>query len=300
MTADPVLVADTSASARIVNAMSVDVEDYFQVGAFENCIARDAWNQFPARVDHNTNRLLDLFDEKGIKSTFFTLAWVAERQPKLIRRIVERGHELASHGYAHDRVTSFERTSFAADLNKSRAILEDIGGVAIRGYRAPSFSIGERNAWALEVLADHGYAYSSSVNPIRHDHYGWVGAPRFAYHPVAGSDMIEIPVSTIELAGRRIACGGGGYFRLLPYAAFAWALRRLNQRDQAPSIFYFHPWEIDPAQQRIGNASALSKFRHYTNLDRMEAKLTTLLEEFAWDRVDAVFLSGGKPSGTAG
>lgn len=292
MTAEPIPELRQAAKKRIVNAMSVDVEDYFQVGAFEDCIRPADWDSFPPRVDRNTNRLLDLFDAKGIKSTFFTLGWVAERHPALIRRIVERGHELASHGYKHDRVTGFDRPAFVADLSRSRKILEDTGGVAIKGYRAPSFSIGERNAWALEVLAEEGYVYSSSVYPIRHDHYGWVGAPRFAHTPVAGAPLIEIPVSTIELAGRRLACGGGGYFRLLPYGLFSWALRRLNRVDDAPGIFYFHPWEIDPDQQRIGNASALSTFRHYTNLGRMEAKLTKLLDDFAWDRVDTVFLSG--------
>lgn len=297
MTVEPIHPAMTSDGRRIVNAMSVDVEDYFQVGAFETCISRADWDGFAGRVHDNTSRVLDLFAERGIRSTFFTLGWVAERNRSLIRRIVAEGHELASHGYAHDRVTGLDRTSFGVDLARTRAILEDIGGVAVKGYRAPSFSIGARNAWALEVLAEQGYAYSSSIYPIRHDHYGWVGAPRLAHRPVAGSDLVEIPVSTIELLGRRIACGGGGYFRLLPYMAFAWALGRLNRRDGAPGIFYFHPWEIDPDQPRINGAPLLSRFRHYTNLGRMENKLATLLDDFAWDRVDAVFLKGAAGAG---
>lgn len=274
----------------ITNAMSVDVEDYFQVGAFETTVTRDDWSRLESRVVRNTERTLELFAGKGISATFFTLGWVAEREPRLIRRIVEAGHEIANHGYAHDRVHTLDREGFRADLRLSRSLIEDAAGVAVRGYRAPSFSVGEANRWALEVLAEEGYDYSSSVAPIRHDHYGWPEAPRFAHRPVDGSRMIEVPVTTVEYAGRRMACGGGGFFRLLPYSISAWAIDRVNRVENQPTVFYFHPWEIDPGQPRFANAPLKSRLRHYTNLDVMEAKLARLLEKFRWDRMDRVFL----------
>lgn len=274
----------------ICNAMSVDVEDYFQVGAFESTIGRDDWSRFETRVTRNTERTLQIFADAGVKATYFTLGWVAEREPSLIRRIVAEGHEIASHGYAHDRVHSFTPAAFAGDLRKSRAILEDAAGTSVIGYRAPSFSIGKANSWALQVLADEGYRYSSSVAPIRHDHYGWPDAPRFAHCPLATSDMIEIPVTTVDYAGRRLACGGGGFFRLLPYPLSAWAIDRVNRIEGQPAVFYFHPWEIDPDQPRIAGAPLRSRLRHYTNLGVMEAKLRRLLAHFRYDRMDRVFL----------
>ena len=270
--------------------MSVDVEEYFQVGAFETTIARDSWDSRLSRVEHNTGSVLDLFAEHGVKATFFTLGWVAERRPGLIRRIVAEGHELASHGYAHDRVHGFSPEAFRADLRKSRALLEDAGGQAVRGYRAPSFSIGAGNSWALEVLAEEGYAYSSSIAPILHDHYGWPGAPRFAHRPVAGHPMVEVPVTTVRLGGRTFACGGGGFFRLLPYGFSRWAIRQVNDVEKQPAVFYFHPWEIDPDQPRVAGAPLRSRVRHYTNLGVMRAKLDRLLGEFRWDRMDRVYL----------
>ena len=271
----------------IVNGLSVDVEDWFQVGAFEHTIAREDWDGLELRVGDNVARILDLFDEAGVKATFFTLGWIAERNRAAMRAIVDRGHELASHGYDHARVFTLSRTEFAEDLAKSRAILEDAAGQAITGYRAPSFSIDARNRWAHEVLAEHGYAYSSSVAPIVHDHYGWRDAPRFAFDPVPGSELVEIPVTTAILRGKRLAAGGGGVFRVLPYGFSRWAIRQVNAEGR-PAVFYFHPWEVDPGQPRVAGAPLRSRLRHYTNLSRMAGKLSDLLGDFAWGRMDAL------------
>jgi polysaccharide deacetylase family protein (PEP-CTERM system associated) len=271
----------------IVNGLSVDVEDWFQVGAFENTISREDWDGLELRVGDNVARILDLFDEAGVKATFFTLGWVAERNKAAMRAIVERGHELASHGYDHTRVFTFTRNQFAADIIKARAILEDTGGRAVTGYRAPSFSIDARNPWAHEVLAEHGYAYSSSVAPVVHDHYGWREAPRFAFDPVPGSDLVEIPVTTALLRGKRLAAGGGGFFRVLPYGFSRWAIRQVNAEGH-PAVFYFHPWEVDPGQPRVSGAPMRSRLRHYTNLSKMAGKLSDLLGDFAWGRMDAL------------
>jgi polysaccharide deacetylase family protein (PEP-CTERM system associated) len=274
----------------IVNAMSVDIEEYFQVGAFERTIARDDWDGLASRVERNTQTVLDLYAEAGVKGTFFTLGWVAERHPGLIRRIVGEGHELASHGYAHDRVHMMAPEVFREDLRRAKAILEDTGGVRIQGYRAPSFSIGKANAWALEVLADEGYAYSSSVAPFGTDHYGWPGFPRFAHRPVPGSDLVEVPVTTVRAGGRTLAAGGGGFFRLLPYHFSRWAIAKVNQVERRPAVFYFHPWEVDPDQPRVAGAPLKSRLRHYTNLGVMAAKLRRVLSDFRWDRMDRVYL----------
>ncbi|MGB3722180.1 MAG: XrtA system polysaccharide deacetylase [Pacificimonas sp.] len=270
--------------------MSVDVEEHFQVGAFENVIERSEWAEHRSRVERNTKAALDLFEAHGVKATFFTLGWVAERVPSLLREIVSRGHEIASHGYAHDRVHSFTPDEFRADLKKAKALIEDAAGAEVIGYRAPSFSIGKANKWALDVLAEQGYRYSSSVAPIQSDHYGWPEAPRFPHRPVAGSDMIEIPVTTVEYMGRRMACGGGGFFRLLPYGFSTWAIDRVNRRERQPTLFYFHPWEIDPEQPRVEGAPLKSRIRHYTNLGVMQAKLEKLLKRFRYGRMDQVFL----------
>jgi polysaccharide deacetylase family protein (PEP-CTERM system associated) len=270
------------------NALSVDVEDWFQVGAFETVIDRDSWDSRACRVERNTDAVLTLFDEAGIKGTFFTLGWVAERYPALMRRIVDAGHELASHGYGHDRVFTFTPKQFADDLERSRKLIEDTSGVLVTGYRAPSFSIDQRTPWAHEILAEQGYTYSSSVAPIKHDHYGWAEAPRFAFRPVAGSDFLELPVTTAQLGPKRLAAGGGGFFRLLPYAFSKWAIRQVNEDAQRPAIIYFHPWEIDPDQPRVANAPIKSKLRHYTKLDVMAEKLRRLPKDFQWERLDAV------------
>jgi polysaccharide deacetylase family protein (PEP-CTERM system associated) len=272
----------------VLNALSVDVEDWFQVGAFETVISRDDWDSLECRVERNSDAVLALFDTAGVKGTFFTLGWVAERYPALIRRIVDAGHEIASHGYAHERVFNFTPKEFAADIEKARKLIEDASGAKVTGYRAPSFSIDQRTPWAHEILAEQGYEYSSSVAPVKHDHYGWAQAPRFAFRPVAGSDFLEIPVTTATIGSRRLAAGGGGFFRMLPYQFSRWAINQVNDRDDRPAIIYFHPWEIDPGQPRVANAPVKSKIRHYTKLDVMAAKLTRLAAEFQWERLDAV------------
>nr|WP_298928168.1 XrtA system polysaccharide deacetylase [uncultured Erythrobacter sp.] len=275
-------------NSKIVNGLSVDVEDWFQVGAFENVIERSDWDGLKTRVEGNVDRIIDLFAEADVKATFFSLGWVAERHPALIRRIADAGHEVASHGYDHARVFTFERKEFGADLAKARAILEDASGQAVTGYRAPSFSIDQRNTWAFAELAEQGYTYSSSVAPITHDHYGWREAPRFAFRPLSWSDMIEIPVTTAMLGGKRVAAGGGGFFRVLPYAFSRWAIRQVNRREERPAVFYFHPWEIDPDQPRVPDAPMRSKLRHYTGLEQMAGKLRALTSEFEWGRMDEV------------
>jgi polysaccharide deacetylase family protein (PEP-CTERM system associated) len=275
------------AAVPVVNALSVDVEEWFQVGAFERVIARCDWDGLASRVADNTARVLDLFAEAGVSATFFTLGWVAARQPALVRRIHEAGHEIASHGWDHARVFTLGAKAFAADLAQARAALEDAAGAPVRGYRAPSFSIDARTPWAFDVLAEQGYAYSSSVAPVVHDHYGWREAPRFAFRPLADSPLIELPVTTATLGSRRLAAGGGGFFRVLPYGFSRWAIRQVNALGQ-PAIFYFHPWEVDPDQPRIRQAPLRSRLRHYTALERMAGKLARLTREFAWGRVDAV------------
>jgi polysaccharide deacetylase family protein (PEP-CTERM system associated) len=270
------------------NALSVDVEDWFQVGAFETVISRDSWETRERRVEHNTDAVLALFEEAGVKATFFTLGWVAARHPALIGRIAAAGHEIASHGWDHKRIFTMSEAEFRADLIRARAEIEDASGRKVSGYRAPSFSVDQRTPWAHPVLAEQGYAYSSSVAPIRHDHYGWPESPRFAWHPVAGSDLIELPVTTFELAGRRFAAGGGGFFRLLPYALSNWAVTRVNAREERPAIFYFHPWDMDVDQPRVADAPIKSKLRHYTNLSAMRPKLLKLLNAHDWGRTDEV------------
>lgn len=275
-------------NGRVLNGLSVDVEDWFQVGAFETVIDRGDWDGLTCRVERNCQQILALFDEAGVKGTFFTLGWIAERYPAMMRRIAAAGHEIASHGWDHARVFTLGREAFAADIERARKVLEDVTGQRVTGYRAPSFSIDARTPWAHEVLAEQGYVYSSSVAPIVHDHYGWREAPRFAFRPVSGADLIEIPVTTAEVAGRRMAAGGGGFFRLLPYAVSRWAIRQVNERDGRPAVFYFHPWEIDPDQPRPPVAPLKSRLRHYTNLDVMAAKLSRLVREFRWGRMDEV------------
>ena len=275
-------------AGNIVNGLSVDVEDWFQVGAFEGVIDRCDWDTLERRVEANCDAILAMFDEAGVKGTFFTLGWVAERHPAMMRRIAGAGHEIASHGWDHARVFTMCAAQFAADLDRARKVLEDLSGCAVTGYRAPSFSIDARTPWAHAVLAEQGYAYSSSVAPIVHDHYGWRDAPRFGFRPVAGADLMEIPVTTAEVAGRRMAAGGGGFFRLLPYALSRWAVDRVNRRDGRPALTYFHPWEIDPGQPRVAGAPIRSRVRHYTNLAAMAGKLRKLLRDFQWGRMDEV------------
>jgi polysaccharide deacetylase family protein (PEP-CTERM system associated) len=276
------------ASESPVNAMTVDVEDYFQVSAFERRVAPADWERMPVRVEANTNRVLDLLAGRGVRATFFTLGWVAERFPALVRRIADSGHEVASHGYDHTRVIHQDPAQFRADATRTRGLLEDLTGRAVRGYRAASYSIGASNLWALDVLQEAGYRYSSSIYPIRHDLYGMPEAPRFAFRLRAGG-LLELPITSVCALGRRWPCGGGGYFRLFPYALSSWGLRRVNREDRQPGIFYFHPWEVDPDQPRIAGVGTKARLRHYLNLSRMEARLTRLLGDFRWDRMDCVF-----------
>jgi polysaccharide deacetylase family protein (PEP-CTERM system associated) len=270
------------------NAMTVDVEDYFQVQAFAHCIDRGDWDTCPSRVDMNTNRILELFDAAKAKATFFMLGWVAKRLPTLTRRIVDQGHELASHGWDHTRVDAQEPDTFRADIRRTKCLLEDIGGVAVAGYRAATFSIGVRNLWAYPLMLQEGYSYSSSLYPIRHDLYGIPEAPRMPFRPDPDG-VIEIPMTTVRLLGRNWPCSGGGYFRILPKALYWAGLKRVNRRDRMPGIFYFHPWEIDPGQPRIPHCGWKSQFRHYTNLSRTAGDIDALLAGFAWDRMDRIF-----------
>ena len=272
----------------ITNALTIAVEDYFQVSAFAPHIARADWDSRECRVERNVSRILEMLDHAKIKATFFTLGWIAERYPQLIRRIVQEGHELASHGYGHERASDQNWESFFTDVNLAKILLEDLTGVEVRGYRAPSFSIGKDNQWAFDCLAKAGYRYSSSIYPIAHDHYGMPDAPRFAYEVRPG--LLEIPITTLRLLGRNFPSSGGGYFRLLPYALSRWMLNRVNQGDGQAAIFYFHPWEIDVDQPRVEGIGAKTRFRHYVNIDRVEVRLGRLLDDFKWGRMDQVFL----------
>lgn len=276
---------------QITNALTIDVEDYFQVSAFAPYIARDQWDSRECRVERNVDRILGLLAQSGTSATFFTLGWVAERYPALIRRIVDCGHELASHGHGHQRASDMTPAAFLADVTRAKKLLEDTGGVGVKGYRAPSFSIGEDNLWAFDCLVEAGYVYSSSVYPIHHDHYGMPDAPRFAHRRANG--LLEVPITTLRAFDRNFPSSGGGYFRLLPYAMSRWMLRRVNAEDRQSAVFYFHPWEIDVDQPRVAGIDAKTRFRHYLNIDRMEGRLQMLLGDFRWDRMDRVFLGAG-------
>ena len=273
----------------ITNAITIDVEDYFQVSAFENNIDRGDWDRLEHRVVKNVERILALLDEHQVKATFFVLGWVAERYPELVKSIINNGHELASHGYGHQRVTLLTRDEFRDDLVRAKGILEDISGTAIQGYRAPSYSIGKNNIWALDVLAQTGHVYSSSIYPIQHDLYGFPQAPRFTFKE-SNTGMIEIPISTLKIMNRLFPAGGGGFFRFYPYSITRWAINHVNKLDKQPTIFYFHPWEIDPGQPRQHQASAKSRFRHYLNLSKTESRLHRLMQDFSWSTVDKVFI----------
>ena len=273
----------------IRNAMTIDVEDYFQVSAFAAHIPRDSWNSISCRIENNVDRILSLLDERGVKATFFTLGWIAERYPVMVRRLVAEGHELASHGWGHHRVWELNHNEFREDVVRSKALLEDISGQPVLGYRAPSFSIGHQNEWALDLLGEAGYRYSSSIYPIQHDHYGIPDAPRFAYYP-RDNGLLELPITTMRVFKRNIPAGGGGYFRLWPYPVSRWFLQRLNQLEKRSAIFYFHPWEIDHQQPRQKGISMKTRFRHYHNLHRMEDRVRALARDFKWDRMDRIFL----------
>ena len=272
----------------ITNALTIDVEDYFQVSAFAPHIRRDEWDARECRVEANVDRILELLAERDTRATFFTLGWVAERYPQLVRRIVAGGHELASHGYGHQRASDLNREELWQDVSRAKQLLEDLSGRAVPGYRAPSFSIGTGNLWAFDVLARAGHRYSSSIYPIRHDHYGMPDAPRFAYRLDNG--MLEVPVTTLRVLDRNLPSSGGGYFRLLPYALSRWMIGRVNSQDREAAVFYFHPWELDTGQPRIPGIGAKTRFRHYVNIPRMERRLGALLRDFRWGRMDDIFL----------
>jgi polysaccharide deacetylase family protein (PEP-CTERM system associated) len=274
----------------IRNAMTIDVEDYFQVSAFAPHISRDHWDHLPCRVERNIECILALLDEKNVKATFFTLGWIAKRYPQIVRCIVDNGHELASHGYNHLRASDQSPEEFWDDVTRSKQLLEDLGGQSVIGYRAPSFSINHHNLWALDKLLDAGYLYSSSIYPIRHDHYGMPHAPRFKFQPQGEGGVLELPATTVALFGRNFPAGGGGYFRLLPYNLSRWLMRRVNHADQQACIFYFHPWEIDPEQPRQKNIGLKTHFRHYVNLSRTEPRIRALLRDFHWGRMDHIFM----------
>jgi len=268
------------------NALTIDVEDYFQVSALSPHIARAEWERMPCRVERNTDRILGLLEDTASQATFFILGWIAERYPGLVGRIAGAGHEVASHGYAHYRATEQTPEDFLRDIRRAKAILEDITGVEVKGYRAPSFSVGKDNPWAFDCIAEAGYRYSSSVYPVRHDHYGMPDAPRLPYRP--RENLLEIPIATARLAGRNLPAGGGGYFRLLPYAISRALVRRLNAEGGA-AVFYLHPWELDPQQPRIAGTGVKTRFRHYVNLHLTEPRLRKLLSDFRWSRIDQVF-----------
>lgn len=270
----------------VVNALTIDVEDYFQVSALASYIPREDWERRECRVERNVDRILQLLDRHSAHATFFVLGWIAQRYPQLVRQIVSSGHEVGSHGFAHQRATEQDAAAFFSDISQAKRLLEDVSGCRVIGYRAPSFSIGHSNRWAFDCISRAGYKYSSSVYPIRHDHYGMPDAPRFVYR--AREDLLEVPIATVRLLHRNWPAGGGGYFRLLPYRVSRWMLRRLNHVEAQPAVFYFHPWEIDPGQPRIPGISLKTRMRHYINLPRTEDRLQRLLSEFKWDRLDNV------------
>jgi polysaccharide deacetylase family protein (PEP-CTERM system associated) len=289
----PLDMAAPDTAIQRLNALTVDVEDYFQVEAFAGVIDRGNWEVFPRRVARNTDRILDIFADVGVSATFFTLGWVAERHPELVRRIIADGHELASHGSDHFRADQQSPEEFREDVRRSKELLEDIGGTAVAGYRAPTFSVGAKSRWAHRILAEEGFRYSSSVYPIAHDLYGAPAAPRRPFCPRPG--FIEIPLTTVRMFGRNFPSAGGGYFRLLPYRVSRIALRKAGNELRTPCVFYLHPWEIDPGQPRQMQAPLQSQLRHYLNLSRTEDRLRRLLQDFRWTRMDRLFLDGTNP-----
>ncbi len=278
----------TASAQPVVNAMTIDVEDYFQVSAFAPYIRRDKWDVMECRVERNIDQILGLLDKHGTRATFFTLGWIAERYPQMVKRIAQGGHEVASHGHGHERASDLSEAAFTQDVSRAKALLEDLTGTPVLGYRAPSFSIGAANMWALDVLARTGHRYSSSIYPIQHDHYGMPDAPRFAYTTPPG--LLEVPPTTLRMFNRNLPSSGGGYFRLFPYALSKWMLRQVNQKENQSAVFYFHPWEIDAGQPRVQGIDMKSGFRHYVNIPQMPERLDRLLGDFNWGRMDEIFL----------
>jgi len=274
------------ASGTVANAASVDVEEYFHASALASAAPRSSWPHRESRVVQSTNRVLRLFADTGSRGTFFILGSIAERYPSLVRSIAAEGHEIGSHGYAHHSVGQLTRQEFLEDVRKTKAILENVSGQHVIGYRAPNFSINRDTWWAFDQLKAAGYAYSSSVYPIYHDHYGVVGAPKDPFFPVEG--FLEVPMTAMSLGPMSLPAGGGGYFRLLPYALSRAAIRRVNRKERRRAVNYFHPWELDPGQPRL-DLPLRSRFRHYVNLGIMESKLHRLFNDFRWSRMDRVF-----------
>jgi polysaccharide deacetylase family protein (PEP-CTERM system associated) len=272
--------ARTPVAGQVVNAMTVDVEDYFHVSVFDGLVSRDRWDTLESRVCRNTDRLLEMFNERDVKATFFVLGWVAERFGDLVKRIAAAGHEVASHGYEHRLIYDQTPEDFRDDVRRAKGLLEDRSGQRVNGFRAPSFSVTARSLWAIDVLIEEGYTYDASIFPIHHDRYGIPSSPR---HPYVLSGrvgaLVEMPASTVRFGSLNFPVGGGGYFRLLPYAWTRLGIARINRKEQRPAIFYLHPWEIDPDQPRL-HASLIGRFRHYRNLDRTEDRLRALLSEF--------------------
>jgi polysaccharide deacetylase family protein (PEP-CTERM system associated) len=275
-------------AASPANALTIDVEDYFQVSAFAGTIDRASWDRIPCRVEANVDRILALMNERGAKATFFTLGWIAERFPNVVKRIVENGHELGSHGYGHHRIQELAPQVFKQDIDTAKKLLEDIGGVKVRGYRAPSFSISTETLWAFDEIKAAGYDYSSSVYPVKHDLYGMPDSPRFAYRVENG--LLEIPMTTARFGKKNVPAGGGGFFRLFPYALSKRLIERVTHTDQQRCMIYLHPWEFDPAQPRVQGAPLKSQFRHRLNLQSTIPRFKQLLADFQWDRVDRVFV----------
>jgi polysaccharide deacetylase family protein (PEP-CTERM system associated) len=281
------LVKEDNLLKNALNAMTVDVEDFFHVSAFESIIQPEQWKDYQPRVDANTRRLLDIFAKANVKSTFFTLGWVAEKYPELIKEIHRQGHEVASHGYAHRRASEQTPEEFRQDVIRSKQHLEDLIGEKVLGYRAPSFSIGYTSEWAFEILAELGFVYSSSTYPVKHDLYGTPDWPRFAYN--RPENIIEIPIPTLRMLGKQVPIGGGGYFRLYPYQMTKKLISRYLKQEKQPYSFYFHPWEIDANQPRLNDAPLKSRFRHYVNLSKTESKLEKLLSDFSWSTMKDVY-----------
>jgi len=279
----------------MLNAMTVDVEDYFHVSAFDGVVPRSRWSAMESRVCRNTDRLLDILAQHGVSGTFFVLGAVAERHPDLVRRIAAHGHEIASHGYAHRLVYDQTREAFRADVSRAKALLEDATGRPVSGYRAPSYSITTRSLWAFDVLIETGHRYDASIFPIHHDRYGIPASARHMYRVKrAGGTLLELPASTCRMIGMNLPMGGGGYFRLLPYAWTRFGIESVNRIDGRPAIFYIHPWEIDPEQPRLA-CSAFTRFRHYRNLHRTEERLHRLLEDFRFAPVLQAVLENVEP-----
>jgi polysaccharide deacetylase family protein (PEP-CTERM system associated) len=289
--------SDSSSTPAIVNAMTVDVEDYFHVSIFDGVVPRTRWPELESRVCGNTERMLEIFSATNVRATFFVLGWVADRFPALVARIAAGGHELASHGYSHRLIYDQTQEGFRDDVRRAKGVIEDAGNTPVKGYRAPSYSITPRSLWALDILVDEGYSYDASIFPIRHDRYGIPLSPRFPYViPTKTGELLEAPASTVRVGGSNLPVAGGGYFRILPYVWTRWGIARINALESRPAIFYIHPWEIDPGQPRL-QAGLLSRFRHYRNLNKTEARLRALLRDFRFGPLEGVLRASVRPTG---